>query len=90
MYEGYYDKDGVTPHGKGKLIVEGVSIYEGMFEHGVKEGEGTETLNSGIKYLGYWHNDNKHGEGKQINPDGTENKIIWNNGIKVSEEAVNK
>lgn len=57
------------PSGRGRLSSDDV-VYEGEFEAGVKQGEGTSTHTNGTTYTGAWRNDKYHGPGRLCRYDG--------------------
>lgn len=63
-YEGSYNQDHQR-HGKGILVTPEYR-YEGDWENGEKQGQGTLTDREGNVYTGEWRNNKRHGEGSLI------------------------
>jgi len=58
-------------HGQGKFITQNeVSVYEGNWKDGLKNGYGVLTVKDNYKFEGQWKEGVRHGFGK----------ITWNNG----------
>ena len=47
------------------------SRYEGLWDNGVKHGQGTYKFDDASSYVGQWRNDQKHGKGLYTFSDGT-------------------
>ena len=58
------------PHGRGKHVTKQGNIYDGEFNHNVREGHGRMTWSDGSYYLGEWCEDQYNGEGKLVAADG--------------------
>ena len=68
-------------HGKGKLIWNDGSYYEGSYVNGKKEGEGKFFFVSKNYYDGFWLNGKQDGAGILYDKEGNEiKKGIWSNG----------
>ncbi|CAK90665.1 unnamed protein product (macronuclear) [Paramecium tetraurelia] len=82
-------KDGIWKNGQldgiGIILQNGIEIYNGNFENGMKQGNGREFLISDLYYDGQFERDEKHGVGKIVKKKGqefitVEEKIKWKNG----------
>ena len=58
------------PDGKGIMIYEDGSKYDGEWKEGQKDGKGTFTASDGMKYVGEFKHGKNHGHGSLIFPDG--------------------
>lgn len=74
-YTGPFNEYGER-HGQGELVWKNGDVFKGMFENGVRQGQGTLTYagkngedDSG-EYVGGWANDKMHGNGTRRYPNG--------------------
>ena len=58
---------------KGKME-EAHGNYEGEFKNNMKEGQGVQVLENGMKYVGQFSKNKKHGYGELSDPSG---KIVF-------------
>ena len=69
-YEGERDENNWA-HGKGTATFEDGTVYEGDWEHGLRQGFGVGTRKTGDVYRGQWWNGMKHGKGQLRESDGS-------------------
>ncbi|GAA6168839.1 MORN repeat-containing protein [Sessilibacter corallicola] len=80
----YYSGDcltGNTPHGWGIYEWTSGSRYEGEFENGKRDGQGSMDYADGSKYKGNWKSDKKDGIGTFWNPRGDRFEGKFNSGL---------
>jgi len=71
VYEGEWDEDSDSPHGKGVMIFPEGEMYEGDFIKGRSmHGEGLYTYVDGSTYSGSFVNSLPHGKGTKTYADG--------------------
>ncbi len=78
--------DGTIKNGEfayGILEVVNVMKYEGEFEDGIMNGNGTMTYKTGDKYSGSWLKGKQHGKGTYTFKDGTSYEGLWENGERI-------
>lgn len=79
-YEGRINDDGV-PHGKGKMVFQDGSIYEGDWANGQMDGNGVCKYSDGRgEYHGNWKGGHPHGKGTCLFSDGIEYTGSWKQG----------
>lgn len=66
--------------GKGVLIWENGSKYEGEFQHGKMHGLGKEVNDEGVEYKGTWQLGRKTGLIEELRPDGKLRRGEWHFG----------
>jgi hypothetical protein len=57
--------------------------YEGGWQHGMREGVGTQQFQTGECYKGEWHMDKMHGAGTIVYPNGDSFDGQWDDGKRV-------
>jgi hypothetical protein len=77
-YDGHWLDD--LPHGKGLTFFENGDVFEGNYNRGKREGEGSMKYNDGGYYTGSWANDNIHGRGSYRYLNGDSYDGDWRDG----------
>jgi hypothetical protein len=76
---------GDCQNGKGKVVFDDNTIYEGEFLNGLANGYGICYYADGSTYTGYWNNNNIEGEGIYYINNGNVIKGIWKNNELIQE-----
>ena len=77
--EGYFDKDGSSKTGFGRVNYDKIELYDGHFNDGHRNGYGRYIYDNGSYYVGFWQNGKRHGRGKCVYSNGSTKDGIWEN-----------